>query len=424
MLTLIYILNIITYFTYGYFFFLLLKSFLPMHDSKLIRFFGYLVCNAITGAIIYPNDPVNVAGYFLLFILYMFLFHKGTWYAKLSTVLIFYPIVVSINYLTEDFGRLIWLSGNGEMSLLFEEILHSVTLSLRIPFWLLLWYFCKNLIPLVAGTLTFRMWMILDIICLTSFVGILTIIIYAPENTWITYPACLSNILANFGCIYLSAYIANTIKTDLELENLKYQQSYYNELEQNQQNMRKLRHDMQNHLSVISIFFQNENKEQAEVYFQKLSDEITAATHTFCQNSIVNAVLNSKYNLAMQHEIDCFFNIDLDNLISMDDISLCSLFGNTLDNAIEANLKIPDLSYRSLSVKARCSNKFFSYEISNAKENEIITARKKILTDKANKKSHGFGLLNVKDIVRKYNGTMDISFTDNSFTITILIPLF
>lgn len=414
-------LNWIVYFIYTYFFFLLLKSFLPMRDSKIIKFIGYLLCGLIAAVIIYPNDLVNAIGALFLFILYMFLFHKGTWYTKISCVIIFYPIIISLNYLTENCGLLIWQYSGETMTLLSETILHTVTLSFRIPFWFLIYHFCKKLISDTVQTLTPQAWLIMDAICFTSFIGILTVICYAPGSTYFTYPACIANMVACFGCIYLSVYIAKTIKTDMELQNLKYQQSYYEELEQNQQNIRKIRHDMRNHLSVIGSFFQNEDTEQAKSYFQKLSDEFTVTNRVFCQNSIVNAVINGKYNLAVQNHIDCFFNIDIGELLGIDDVSICSLFANTLDNAIEANLKIPDLSRRSLSVKARYYHGFFSYEISNARENEIITKNGRFITEKPDKKSHGFGLRNVRNIIDKYNGNMDISYTDTSFTITILI---
>lgn len=142
----------------------------------------------------------------------------------------------------------------------------------------------------------------------------------------------------------------------------------------------------------------------------------------FCKNSVVNAVLNAKYNLALEHKIDCFFHIDLQRLIGIDAISLCSLFSNTLDNAIEASLKIPDPRDRSISVKARVTeNGFFTYEITNAKINEISEQKGVLQSDKKEPSSHGLGLLNVKEAVEKYNGSLDISYTKDSFTVTILI---
>lgn len=205
------------------------------------------------------------------------------------------------------------------------------------------------------------------------------------------------------------------------MQNLKYQQSYYEELEENQKTVRKIRHDMKNHLSVIYSFIQNRDFDGAAKYFQELSGELTVNNRIFCKNSIVNAVLNSKYNTALENKIDCFFNISIDGLLGLDDISLCSLFSNTLDNAIEACEKIQDTSKRQISLKARYDKGYFSYEISNSKSNSITVKKNHLVTEKTDKTIHGFGVQNVRDMVEKYAGDMDISYTDDRFTVTILI---
>lgn len=149
---------------------------------------------------------------------------------------------------------------------------------------------------------------------------------------------------------------------------------------------------------------------------------MSARTRVFCKNSIINAVLNAKYNLAQEHSIDCFFHIDLDKLIGIDAISLCCLFSNTLDNAVEASVKIPDPKERRLSVKARVTeNGYFTYEITNSKKNTVLEQKGILKSDKEDTAAHGFGLSNVREMVEKYDGTLDISYTEDTFTVTVLI---
>ncbi|BCN29102.1 hypothetical protein bsdtb5_03970 [Anaeromicropila herbilytica] len=213
------------------------------------------------------------------------------------------------------------------------------------------------------------------------------------------------------------------MKTASEVQILKYQQSYYEELDNNQQNIRKLRHDMKNHLNVIHTFLANQETKQASEYLSNLSDEFATDQQMFCQNSIINAILNTKYILAKEHHIKCYFLIDIDNNIGIDSISLCSLIANTLDNALEASMQVPNISKRNISVKARCFNGFFSYEIKNTRDNTIIKKNGRIQTNKKDSESHGFGLKNIKDIVNRYHGTIEIAYTDEEFCVTTLIPL-
>ena len=98
-------------------------------------------------------------------------------------------------------------------------------------------------------------------------------------------------------------------------------------------------------------------------------------------------------------EIDSFFHISIDKMMMIDDVSLCTIFANTLDNAVEACQKIEDKAARRISVKARYTeNGYFSYEIVNSKCNRIRMRRERFITDKADSASHGVGISSVKEL--------------------------
>lgn len=180
---------------------------------------------------------------------------------------------------------------------------------------------------------------------------------------------------------------------------------------------------MNNHLSVICSFLEYDNLEGAKDYFNGLSDKFNISNRVFCKNSIVNAVINSKYNLAIQNQIDCFFNIDLDEILPIEDVDLCSIFANTLDNAIEASLKLNDVSHRKISLKARCNKGYFSCFISNNYNDVIRFDNGKYSSTKLDAKMHGFGLENIDDIVTKYNGTLNITYSESEFNVLAIIKI-
>lgn len=203
---------------------------------------------------------------------------------------------------------------------------------------------------------------------------------------------------------------------------LRLQQNYYEELENNQLKIRRFRHDMKNHFAAVGLLLEEGNIEGAQEYFEKLSGHMEAGNRKFCENGIVNALLNAKYNMALEESIDCFFHISIDGILGMDDITLCTIFANTLDNAIEACGKIMETSKRKLSVKARYSeNEYFSYEIVNSRTGEIREKKGMLLTDKEDKDAHGLGLSSVRDAVNRYGGTMDVSYTEEEFRVVILV---
>lgn len=263
----------------------------------------------------------------------------------------------------------------------------------------------------------------INIICLASFAAVLSCTYFAPTSTYYMWPALIACIVTNIGCVRLAgSYLADGIYADMERRNLQMQQNYYLELEKNQKQIRKLRHDLNNHLMVVGRLLDSGQRDEAEAYFRKLSDTVLEGSRTFCKNGVVNAVLTAKYDKISEKGIDSFFNISIDGILMIDDVSLCTVFANTLDNALEACMKIENEDERWISVKAGYTeNGYFSYEITNSKCNEVKMRRERFITDKADPMSHGVGISSVKEIVEKYDGTIDISFTADEFKVVILI---
>lgn len=404
----------------GFLIFRILPLFALKRDGKLWDIIIYISCTTCANMIIFPNDFFNITIDFLWFTALMLIAFKGSAWQKLAAVAVLYPLIISQNFLVMDiFGvigyRLGWTKTIDLFCTIADPVLH-----------LLIWYGIYKLFEkhLKEAKKLFddKIWMLLDMICLASFVCITTCIYFSPKQTWKMWPAAFSCFATNSGCIILAKYFVTSIKQDLERRNLILKKSYYEELEQNQTEIRRLRHDMNNHLSTIQSLFLAGNQDEAKDYLKGIEEELTVRNRVFCKNSIVNAVLNSKYNLALKQGIDCFFHIELDKLTGIDAISLCCLFSNTLDNAIEASLKIPDPKDRQMSVKARVTEQgYFTYEIKNAKNNRITKQNGQMKSDKEDGASHGFGLTNVREMVEKYNGTLDISYTGDTFTVTVLI---
>lgn len=261
-----------------------------------------------------------------------------------------------------------------------------------------------------------------DLAALTSFTGIISVIYSSPTaRSYFAYPTCIASLVTSLSCFYLCTYMARAIQADLKLQMLSYQKSYYEEIEKNQKTVRKLRHDMKNHLSIIRLLIRDEKTEEAAQYLENLNQEFDVTVRAYCPSDIVNAVLSSKEQLAKKAEIPLDLQIDFTETPKMADTDLCGLLANTLDNAIEACKKIPDPSRRFITVKARCQNGFFSYKIVNAKENPVTVERGSFITDKKETSMHGIGLKNVKQTVEKYEGYMDVTYDEHSFTVVVMV---
>lgn len=415
-----YISNLL-YFVQGLLIFRILSYFAKKRDGKIWNVVIYLSCAMLSSMIIYPNDLTNVIIDLIWFTALMLTAFYGSVWQRLAAVAVLYPLILSQNFFVMDFFGVFgnWLGWSLALDI-FCTVADPVS-------HLLIWYgiyrLFENNLDQTRQLFGDKIWILLDAVCLASLVSITTCILLAPKETYKMWPAVFACFATNLGCIALAKYFITSIRQNMERKNLILQKSYYEKLEQNQAEIRRFRHDMNNHLSTVRSLFDSGNLKDAGDYLRELETQMTVHTRVFCKNSIVNAVLNAKYNLAQEHGIDSFFHIDLDRLAGMDSVSLCSLFSNTLDNAIEASLRIPDPKERRMSVKARVTeNGYFTCEVTNAKKNRILLDEKgQIQSDKGDLTIHGFGLSNVREIVEKYDGTMDISYTEDIFTVTILI---
>lgn len=204
--------------------------------------------------------------------------------------------------------------------------LHHFRPLLHLLIWFCIYRVFEKYLVQLGKLFDSKTWIMLCVICLASLVSITSAIYFSPEESYKMWPSALACFATNLGCIALAEYFLNSIRQNMERKNLMLQRNYYEEPEQNQAEIRKFRHDMNNHLGIIQALFQSGDHDEAERYMKEIESQTAMRTRVFCKNGIINAVLNAKYNLAQEKEIDCFFHIDLEKLIGIDAVSLCCLF--------------------------------------------------------------------------------------------------
>ena len=118
-----------------------------------------------------------------------------------------------------------------------------------------------------------------------------------------------------------------------------------------------------------------------------------------------------KYNIS----IDIDANLKLANWI--DDFDLCTLFGNLLDNAIEASIKEEE-SKRYINVRAKVIKSFLTISVEN---NTVEGEEIDFVSRKDDQENHGFGMKNIKNVINKYGGEM--TFETNNSCISIFVML-
>lgn len=414
--------NVLEFIT-GYFFMKCMDCTMIRRKGKLPFPVSLFLYTIISTLVVFPKDMTNISMTLLLFLLTNFTLYRGKWLVKLSMVLVFLPIAAAVNLLHIDIGGHIFMQFFTESDAVANSIFSSISFVILPVFWMAFYHFFSPSLKKIQNIFTDKAWTIVDVISLASFCALFSCIYLAPEHqTYFIWPCILACLVTNICSVRLAAYLADGLHANLERKNLQLQKNYYEELEHNQNQIRKFRHDMNNHLSVVGNLLDEGNLLEAKEYFNSISGYMQTANRKFCQNSVVNAVINAKYQLMTNSSIDMFLNIDIDKMMFIDDVSLCTIFANTLDNAIEACRKIDDTTKRKLELKCRYTeNGYFSFELTNSKSNEIFERKGRLLSDKEDQSAHGIGISSVKEIVDKYDGTLDISYAKDWFKVVILI---
>ncbi|HFL3154639.1 TPA: sensor histidine kinase [Clostridioides difficile] len=217
----------------------------------------------------------------------------------------------------------------------------------------------------------------------------------------------------------------NSLKIEYEItkKRMNMQYKYYLNLQEYQLKIRKLYHDMNNHIICIqNVYGKNEF---ADKYIKDINKQIKECNTIFnTQNMILDVILSDKKSICDMNNI--YFLVDINflecNFIEMPDI--CSIFSNIIDNAIEACIKIKDTSIqKKIKLRGTVINRLFVIKCESTKINEVVLKNNKVITSKKDSFLHGIGISSVKSSVEKYNGNVEIYSDKNKFTITIYIPL-
>ena len=135
----------------------------------------------------------------------------------------------------------------------------------------------------------------------------------------------------------------------------------------------------------------------------------------------MDLILTEKSLLCQKQNIKLTCLADCTKLGFISNEDLYSLFGNAIDNAIEAVMKINDIDKRNINLIVRNVHSFISITIENYYVGNILLNSDGLpMTTKSNKDYHGFGTKSIKMIVNKYQGDLKITTKKNIFTLSIL----
>lgn len=195
----------------------------------------------------------------------------------------------------------------------------------------------------------------------------------------------------------------------------------YDEIRSIYLNMRGWRHDYHNHLQVMKAELAAGQIDELAAYLDELECDLDRVdSYVKSGNLMLDAILNSKLSLAAEKGVGVNCKAVLPEEVAVDDVDLCVVFGNLLDNALESCEALPpDERWLRIYVAARGNMLYAS--IQNAAVEDPSFEQRAYISNKRGE--HGFGMKRVAAVVSEYGGSLRLANEPGIFAAEVSLPV-
>lgn len=229
-------------------------------------------------------------------------------------------------------------------------------------------------------------------------------------------------------CIIFSAALKQTAENVSLLEKAKMakrqlamQNEYYTTISRHIEETRAARHDLRHHLALIISYVDSGNNKKLKEYLNQYIQSVPEDTViTLCKNYAVNTITHYYMEQAKKDNIETDIHINLPEHIGVADSDLCIVFGNLLENALEACRRLKELS-PFITVSAALAGEYVVIAVDNSFDGGIRKDKDVFLSSKRDGK--GIGITSVQAVADKYNGQTKFEYFDNVFRASVMLRL-
>ncbi len=189
------------------------------------------------------------------------------------------------------------------------------------------------------------------------------------------------------------------------------------------QNIRSIRHDMTNHIITLERLYAGNKTEEAKTYTIGLKAALAEATGDINSgNPVTDVILQETQSEAEKRKIRFAedFHYPTGSCMNVFDISV--ILNNALQNALE---NAPKSEKPYISILSYRRNNAYMIEISNSFTGDLQwdTEKEMPITSKRKLDGHGYGLVNIRKVARKYSGDIDVVLRNGEFRLSIMLML-
>lgn len=210
---------------------------------------------------------------------------------------------------------------------------------------------------------------------------------------------------------------------EFELARYYEMQKHFDEIERINKSHEVYIHDMGNYLKQVAIYADKGNNRDILNVMEKLSIQFFKNDNkVYCNSILMNAILVDLEGRAKLHDISTEIFVEQGfSFENMADMDIMVLLGNAFDNAYEAAQKCRQ-GYIQVKMFKQNEGAFSIVRVINTYEGEILVEGDILLTTKDNKRVHGIGRQNMRDVVSRYGGIYTNSYDGKMYRLVISIP--
>ena len=224
-----------------------------------------------------------------------------------------------------------------------------------------------------------------------------------------------------FNTIFLLMATSLNRNARLRQENqlLSLKQQRYENLKTAIEEARQARHDMRHHLNHISMLAEENDMETLKAYLAQTVSRIPDLDMHFCENRAADSVLGYYCALAKREGIPFSAQIDLPQTLPVDEIDMCLVLSNLLENALEASLRtVPVRRWMKVNAYVH-AERLLLMQVENACDGEIKETNGVFRSSK--RKGNGIGIQSVRHIAEKNGGASTFACQDGVFCAKIML---
>lgn len=200
---------------------------------------------------------------------------------------------------------------------------------------------------------------------------------------------------------------------------LAMQYTQYQQLSRHIEEVREARHDLRQHLNLIEHYLQSGKTEDLNTYIEQYRMTLPPDTaRTWCENYAVNTIISYYGEEARKASVDFSVRIQLPPSLPLGEPQLCSIFGNLLENALDACRECTD-SAPFIRICAQEDAGHIVIAVDNTCCHPPIEENGQFRSTKHD--GFGTGTASIRSIAERYQGLVDFRYEDGIFYASVML---